>query len=162
MPTNRFVESSFWNFDALFQPQQHPARDMHDTFFIKGFPSPLNSITMRNLIWWIDPATSDDLPKEYLEKVKQVHSKGGYESIGYGYDWKREEAEKLIMRTHTTAISSQMLYKLAQQAFSSLFPLIDKGNRKNSDLPSIFQLIGFSVMNPWMPLTWPSFIKSRV
>jgi phenylalanyl-tRNA synthetase alpha chain len=36
MPTNRFVESSFWNFDALFQPQQHPARDAHDTFFIKG------------------------------------------------------------------------------------------------------------------------------
>ena len=33
MPTNRFVESSFWNFDALFQPQQHPARDAHDTFF---------------------------------------------------------------------------------------------------------------------------------
>lgn len=36
MPTNRFVESSFWNFDALFQPQQHPARDAHDTFFISG------------------------------------------------------------------------------------------------------------------------------
>ncbi len=36
MPTNKFVESSFWNFDALFQPQQHPARDMHDTFFLKG------------------------------------------------------------------------------------------------------------------------------
>ena len=35
MPTNNFVESSFWNFDALFQPQQHPARDAHDTFFIK-------------------------------------------------------------------------------------------------------------------------------
>src|SRR5690606_18153589 len=35
MPTNRWVESSFWNFDALFQPQQHPARDAHDTFFIK-------------------------------------------------------------------------------------------------------------------------------
>jgi len=33
METNRFVESSFWNFDALFQPQQHPARDAHDTFF---------------------------------------------------------------------------------------------------------------------------------
>src|SRR5690606_18343849 len=33
MPTNNFVESSFWNFDALFQPQQHPARDAHDTFF---------------------------------------------------------------------------------------------------------------------------------
>ena len=34
MPTNNFVESSFWNFDALFQPQQHPARDAHDTFFL--------------------------------------------------------------------------------------------------------------------------------
>ena len=36
MPTNNFIESSFWNFDALFQPQQHPARDAHDTFFISG------------------------------------------------------------------------------------------------------------------------------
>jgi phenylalanyl-tRNA synthetase alpha chain len=36
MPTNNFVESSFWNFDALFQPQMHPARDSHDTFFLKG------------------------------------------------------------------------------------------------------------------------------
>lgn len=44
MPTNNFVESSFWNFDALFQPQMHPARDAHDTFFISGtcpFPFPL-------------------------------------------------------------------------------------------------------------------------
>ncbi len=36
MPTDRWVESSFWNFDALFQPQQHPARDAHDTFFLDG------------------------------------------------------------------------------------------------------------------------------
>ncbi len=35
MPTNRWIESSFWNFDSLFQPQSHPARDAHDTFFIK-------------------------------------------------------------------------------------------------------------------------------
>jgi phenylalanyl-tRNA synthetase alpha chain len=40
MPTNNFVESSFWNFDALFQPQQHPARDLHDTFFVKGLLPP--------------------------------------------------------------------------------------------------------------------------
>jgi phenylalanyl-tRNA synthetase alpha chain len=26
MPTNKWVESSFWNFDSLFQPQSHPAR----------------------------------------------------------------------------------------------------------------------------------------
>jgi len=36
MPTNRFVESAFWNFDAMFVPQQHPARDLQDTFYVKG------------------------------------------------------------------------------------------------------------------------------
>ena len=36
MPTNNYVESSFWNFDALFQPQDHAARDAHDTFFVSG------------------------------------------------------------------------------------------------------------------------------
>ncbi|KAG5460967.1 MAG: LOW QUALITY PROTEIN: tRNA synthetases class II core domain (F)-domain-containing protein [Olpidium bornovanus] len=97
MPTNKFVESSFWNFDALFQPQQHPARDMHDTFFLK------------------DPKTSDRFPKNYCERVKQVHSVGGYGSTGYCYDWKSEEAEKLLLRTHTTAVSSNMLYQLAQE-----------------------------------------------
>ncbi|KAI9342085.1 tRNA synthetases class II core domain (F)-domain-containing protein [Zopfochytrium polystomum] len=97
MPTNRFVDSSFWNFDALFQPQQHPARDAHDTFFLK------------------DPATDDKFPLDYMEKVKEVHSKGGYGSIGYGYDWSKAEAEKLILRTHTTAVSSNMLYHLAQE-----------------------------------------------
>jgi phenylalanyl-tRNA synthetase alpha subunit len=40
MPTNNYVESSFWNFDALFQPQQHPARDAHDTFFLTSEPPP--------------------------------------------------------------------------------------------------------------------------
>ena len=36
MPTNNFIESSFWNFDTLFVPQKHPARDAQDTFFISG------------------------------------------------------------------------------------------------------------------------------
>lgn len=36
MPTNQYVENSFWNFDALFVQQNHPARDEQDTFFIKG------------------------------------------------------------------------------------------------------------------------------
>ncbi|KAJ3298159.1 hypothetical protein HK104_011080 [Borealophlyctis nickersoniae] len=87
MPTSKYVESAFWNFDALFQPQQHPARDAHDTFFLS------------------EPATSDRLPMDYVERVKKVHSVGGYGS------W----AEKLTLRTHTTAVSSYMLYQLAQQ-----------------------------------------------
>lgn len=97
MPTNNYVESSFWNFDALFQPQQHPARDAHDTFFIDY------------------PSKSYKFPEEYLERVKTVHSKGGYGSQGYGYDWKLEEAQKNLLRTHTTAVSARMLYKLATQ-----------------------------------------------
>ena len=36
MATSNYVENSFWNFDTLFQPQQHPARDAHDTFFLSG------------------------------------------------------------------------------------------------------------------------------
>lgn len=65
MPTNNYIESSFWNFDALFQPQQHPARDAHDTFFVS------------------DPKTSSNFPLDYLEKVKRVHSRGGYGSQGW-------------------------------------------------------------------------------
>lgn len=97
MPTNNFVESSFWNFDALFQPQQHPARDAHDTFFLN------------------DPVHCNNFPDDYLEKVKQVHSKGGFGSQGYGYDWSISEAQKNILRTHTTAVSARMLYKHAQK-----------------------------------------------
>ncbi|KAL1190284.1 Phenylalanine--tRNA ligase alpha subunit, cytoplasmic [Cardamine amara subsp. amara] len=99
MPTNNFVESSFWNFDALFQPQQHPARDSHDTFFLKA------------------PSTTRTLPEDYVERVKRVHESGGYGSRGYNYDWKREEANKNLLRTHTTAVSSRMLYALAQKPF---------------------------------------------
>ncbi|KAK9281819.1 hypothetical protein L1049_004725 [Liquidambar formosana] len=96
MPTDNFVESSFWNFDALFQPQQHPARDSHDTFFLQA------------------PSTTKTLPEDYVERVKRVHEFGGYGSRGYGYDWKREEANKNLLQTHTTAVSSRMLYLLAQ------------------------------------------------
>ncbi|EOA16530.1 hypothetical protein CARUB_v10004690mg [Capsella rubella] len=99
MPTNNFVESSFWNFDALFQPQQHPARDSHDTFFLKA------------------PSTTRTLPEDYVDRVKCVHESGGYGSRGYNYDWKREEANKNLLRTHTTAVSSRMLYALAQKPF---------------------------------------------
>ena len=58
MDTNQFVESSFWNFDALFQPQQHPARDAHDTFFVKT------------------PAATLKLPQDYLERVKATAARG--------------------------------------------------------------------------------------
>uniref|UniRef100_A0A8C0TLJ6 Phenylalanine--tRNA ligase alpha subunit n=2 Tax=Canis lupus familiaris TaxID=9615 RepID=A0A8C0TLJ6_CANLF len=97
MPTDNFIESSFWNFDALFQPQQHPARDQHDTFFLR------------------DPAEALQLPMDYVHRVKRTHSQGGYGSQGYKYNWKLEEARKNILRTHTTSASARALYRLAQK-----------------------------------------------
>ncbi|OBA24728.1 hypothetical protein HANVADRAFT_54325 [Hanseniaspora valbyensis NRRL Y-1626] len=97
MPSNQYVESSFWNFDALYVPQQHPARDLQDTFYLKN------------------PLTSD-LPsdKEYVKNIKAVHEQGAFDSIGYRYNWKEEEAKKLVLRTHTTSISTAMLHQLAK------------------------------------------------
>ena len=96
LPTNQFVESSFWNFDALFQPQSHPARDAQDTFFIS------------------DPASTLTVPEDYLQDVAKIHSEGGFGSFGYGYQWDRREAMKNILRTHTTAVSTKELYKAAK------------------------------------------------
>ena len=78
MPTNKWVESSFWNFDSLFQPQSHPARDAHDTFFIK------------------EPASTVSVPEDYYERVKDMHEVGGSGSIGYRYDFKREGTHIII------------------------------------------------------------------
>jgi len=61
---------------------------MHDTFFLKN------------------PVNCNSFPEEYLEKVKEVHEKGGYGSSGYKYSWNIEEAKKNVLRTHTTGISS--------------------------------------------------------
>ncbi|OON16699.1 phenylalanine--tRNA ligase, alpha subunit [Opisthorchis viverrini] len=100
MPTNNYVECSFWNFDSLFQPQQHPARDAHDTFFIS------------------DPAITElsrVAPADYVDRVSKVHSQGSFGSRGYQSEWLVSEAEKNLLRTHTTAVSARMLYALAKQ-----------------------------------------------
>ena len=98
MPTNNFVESSFWNFDTLFQPQQHPSREAHDTFFL-SYPARANS---------------EKFHPDYFQRVKEMHEKGGFGSLGWKYKWSADEAEKNILRTHTTAVSSRMCYLLAQ------------------------------------------------
>jgi phenylalanyl-tRNA synthetase alpha chain len=79
---------SFWNFDALFQPQQHPARDSHDTFFLKGkgfvnlFSHQFDINIFDSLCFLAAPAATTQLPDDYLEKVKQIHQSGGYGSKG--------------------------------------------------------------------------------
>ncbi|MDD2655106.1 MAG: phenylalanine--tRNA ligase subunit alpha [Candidatus ainarchaeum sp.] len=80
------LESSFWNFDALFQPQDHPARDLADTFYMEG---------------------KTGLPeKKLVERVKGSHEKG------WKYAWSAEEAKRSVLRTHTTAVSARYLAKL--------------------------------------------------
>ena len=78
------IESTFWNFDALFQPQDHPARDLADTFYLEG-ASPL----------------PDD--KALVSRVKAAHENG------WRYAWKEGEASRTVLRTHTTALSARYL-----------------------------------------------------
>ena len=55
------------------------------------------------------------VPKDYLELVRRTHETGAdWGSYGWRYDWDQDEAAKNILRTHTTAVSSRTLYKLAQ------------------------------------------------
>lgn len=94
--TGDFIVPSFLNFDALYTAQDHPARDLHDTFFMK---TPENS----------------DL-SEYGEKVqhvKETHEDGWTTgSRGWGYDWSEDEASRNVLRTHTTAVSARRLHEI--------------------------------------------------
>lgn len=100
------IVSSFWNFDALFQPQDHPAREMQDTFFL-------------------DKESS--LPDKSLVKaVKEAHEKGVNGSKGWQYNWNEREAKKLVLRTHTTCLSAQTLAGLKKQDLPAKFFSIGK------------------------------------
>jgi len=92
------VETSFWNCDALFTPQDHPSKDIHDIFYLKN-------------------PTIGNLPDENLvSKVKATHE-GGWitESTGWGGIWNKENASKLILRSHTTAVSARTLFKVGDK-----------------------------------------------
>ncbi|MEM1525138.1 MAG: phenylalanine--tRNA ligase subunit alpha [Nitrososphaerales archaeon] len=86
------IQPCFWNFDALFTPQDHPAREMQDTFY-------LSKIKAKSI-------GSDKI----VENVAKVHLNGGNTgSKGWGYQWNRELAEGLVLRTHTTAVTVKYL-----------------------------------------------------
>lgn len=86
------IQPAFWNFDALFVPQDHPARDMQDTFYLSKTREP--RIASSNLI----------------EKVSRTHTNGwDTGSKGWGYNWILDEAKRLVLRTHTTAVTVKYL-----------------------------------------------------
>ncbi|MEM3926520.1 MAG: phenylalanine--tRNA ligase subunit alpha [Desulfurococcaceae archaeon] len=80
------VESEFWNFDALFQAQDHPAREIHDTFFLK------NDLKAK-------------VDSQLMERAKIVHERG------WGYKWSPERSMRLILRSQTTAVTARAIYE---------------------------------------------------
>jgi len=88
------VETAFWNFDALFQPQDHPAREMMDTFYLAN------------------PKEGGLPTRSVVEAVAKTHENGWTtNSKGWRYEWSSEEARRLVMRTHTTAETIKYLSK---------------------------------------------------
>ena len=101
------TETSFWNFDALFTAQDHPVREMQDTFFINEVESKLPS-------------------KEIVSKVKQAHESGISNSKGWQYQWEEKEAKKTVLRTHTTALSARTLASLKESDIPAKYFTIGK------------------------------------
>ncbi|MBS3923618.1 MAG: phenylalanine--tRNA ligase subunit alpha [Nitrosarchaeum sp.] len=79
------TQPSFWNFDALFTPQDHPARELQDTFYLDG-------ISAKKI------GTS-----EQIKKISESHKKG------WRYNWDINEARKMVLRTHTTCVTIKHL-----------------------------------------------------
>lgn len=86
------VENEFWDMDALFMPQFHPARDIHDVYFVK------------------EPQFSAAVPEPYLKQVKQTHERGWRTgSTGWGYRFDPMRTRRLILRSQGTAVSAHTL-----------------------------------------------------
>jgi phenylalanyl-tRNA synthetase alpha chain len=79
------AQPGFWNFDALFTPQDHPAREMQDTFYIKN------------------KAAEKFASQTQIKRVSDSHKKG------WKYDWSVDAAKKMVLRTHTTCVTIKYL-----------------------------------------------------
>lgn len=86
------VESEFWNMDALFMPQFHPAREIHDVYFVKDSPH------------------DRSIPDTLISAVAAVHQDGGgVGSRGWRYPFDLNRTRRLILRSQGTAVSARML-----------------------------------------------------
>ncbi len=109
--TGNYVQSAFWDLDALFVPQDHPAREMQDTFYLNG---------------------EAKLPK-ISESIKEIHQSGGDTgSKGWRYVYSKEEAKKVMLRTHTTVLSAQAIANLKKEDLPAKFFAVSKVFRNES------------------------------
>ena len=90
------VVSGFWNFDALFTAQDHPVREMQDTFFIKNKTARLPD-------------------KKIVKEIKAAHEGNIPGSKGWQYEWNETDAKKVLLRTHTTCLSVKTLKEIAEK-----------------------------------------------
>ena len=122
--TGPLVQTSFWDLDALFVPQDHPARDMQDTFYLKN-------------------PKYGKLPKELAKKVKATHENGWTTgSKGWQYKWSEQIAKENLLRTHTTVLSAQTISKLKKEDLPAKFFSVDKVFRNESlSWKSLFEFI---------------------
>ncbi|MFH1210237.1 MAG: phenylalanine--tRNA ligase subunit alpha [archaeon] len=103
------LQPSFWNFDALFTAQDHPVRELQDTFYIK------------------EPKYSKLDNKELIERIKKTHENGWTtNSKGWQYSWNIEEAKKNVLRTHTTVLSARTIAALKQSDLPCKFFSVGK------------------------------------
>jgi phenylalanyl-tRNA synthetase alpha chain len=122
-----YVESCFWNMDVLFIPQDHPAREMQDTFYCKT-PSKI-------------PIPQQDL----LKDVARVHENGGSTgSTGWGYTFSQNEGERALLRTHTTVNTIRYLYNHPRPPCKvfSLERVFRKEDIDTTHLPEFYQIEG--------------------
>jgi phenylalanyl-tRNA synthetase alpha chain len=88
------VETEFWNSDALFMPQFHSARDIHDVYYVS------------------EPAKAKEIEEPYLSAVASTHENGGQTgSRGWSYGFDREFTKRLILRSQGTVLSARQLPK---------------------------------------------------
>lgn len=86
------VENEFWNMDALFMPQFHPAREIHDVYFVE------------------DPTYAKEVPEPYLSNIANAHEgKESSGSKGWGYVFDKERTRRLVLRSQGTVLSSRQL-----------------------------------------------------
>lgn len=125
-----YAESGFWDFDALFQPQDHPAREMQDTFFLER------------------PGTCSLPSAELVKNVAATHENGGSTgSLGWGYKWGEEKAVQAVLRTHTTASTIRALSRNPEPA-RKVFCVGRVFRRETIDykhLPVFFQVDGIII-----------------
>lgn len=93
--SGKLTQTGFWNFDALFTAQDHPVREMQDTFYIEGIKGKLPE-------------------KKLLEAVRDAHQGRIKGSKGWGGKWNEEETKKVLLRTHTTPLSARTLVAISK------------------------------------------------